>query len=214
MTASKAMRIGFLVFDDVEELDLVGPWEVFGVAERLFPGSFALSLLSLTGSAVRARYGLKMDGARLASDAGPMDLLIVPGGAGVTQVMQNGDALAWIRRVYEAGAIVASVCTGALVLAAAGLLEGKRATTHWLALDKLRAFPGVHVEHERFIDLGKVVTSAGISSGIDMAFHLMARFLGPERAEEVAHRMEYEPRASSSGGGGEKSTMSPGSTVS
>ena len=192
--------MGILVFDDVEELDFVGPWEVFGVAGRIFPGSFSLDLLSVRAAKVRARYGLSIDGATALHDAGYLDVLVVPGGAGARQMMKDSALLAEIRSRHQAGTLVASVCTGALVLAAAGLLEGNRATTHWTALDELRSFPGVHVEHERVIDLGQVVTSAGISSGIDMALHLVARFLGPERAEEVAHRMEYEPWASLSAG--------------
>lgn len=197
MAPEGAHRVGILVFDDVEELDFVGPWEVFGVAERLIPGSFALSLVSPRGSPVRARYGLRITGTLPMKGAGRMDLLIVPGGVGAKGVMKDADVLAWIRRANEEGAIVASVCTGALILASAGLLDGKRATTHWAALGDLRAFPGVRVEHDRFIDLGRVVTSAGISAGIDMALHLVGRFLSPEKAREVAHRMEYSASAES-----------------
>jgi len=99
--------------------------------------------------------------------------------------------LEFLRGVHPAKTVVASVCTGALVLAAAGILDGKRATTHWAALEDLRAFPRITVDHRRYIDLGDVVTSAGISAGIDMALHLVERFLGKEKASEVAERMEY-----------------------
>jgi len=191
MTVSNPRRVGILVFDEVEELDFVGPWEVFGQAERVSPGSFETKLLSLDGKGIRTAYGLKVDVMAAARDALPLDLLVVPGGRGARREMKNPEMLDLLRSVRPGKTLVASVCTGALVLAAAGFLDGKRATTHWAALEDLRAFPTVTVDHRRYIDLGDVVTSAGISAGIDMALHLVEQFLGKEKASEVAERMEY-----------------------
>jgi transcriptional regulator GlxA family with amidase domain len=185
------LRVGILVFDDVEELDFVGPWEVLGMAARLVPGSLNMRLISLRGGSIRAAYGLKIEASDPVDASGRLDLLIVPGGKGARALLKEGAILDFIRRAHAEGTVVASVCTGALVLASAGLLDGRRATTHWAALDDLRAYPKVSVEHQRVIDLGKVVTSAGISAGIDMSLHFVSRFLGLERAREVANRLEY-----------------------
>ena len=193
MASHQPVRVGILVFDDVEELDFAGPWEVFGVATRLYPKSFETQLLAKKGE-LHAVYGLRIAAVTHLKDCGPIDVVVVPGGRGAREVAKDEVVLDWLRNLSRKGTVITSVCTGALVLGAAGLLEGKRATTHWAALDELRAFPKVTVEHARVIDLGSVVTSAGISSGIDMSLHLVARFLDPVRANEVAHRMEYEPR--------------------
>lgn len=189
--AGSPLRTGILVFEEVEELDFVGPWEVFGVLGRLHAGSIETRLISREGNPVRAAYGLQVGVSCTFKDARPIDLIVVPGGKGARAAMKSEDILSFLRSAHGEGSVIASVCTGALILAAAGLLDGKRATTHWAALDDLRAFPNVSVDHERYIDSGTVVTSAGISAGIDMCLYLISRFLGSECAREVAHRMEY-----------------------
>ncbi|MFY9717045.1 MAG: DJ-1/PfpI family protein [Thermoplasmata archaeon] len=191
MLPRESRRAGILIFDEVEELDFVGPWEVFGQAERVSPGSFETRLLSLDGKGVRAAYGLKIEASVAAQDALPLDILVVPGGKGARREMNNPEMLDLLRGMLPGKTVIASVCTGSLILTAAGILDGKRATTHWAALEDLRAFPKVTVDHQRYIDLGDVVTSAGISAGIDMALHLVERFLGKKEASEVAKRMEY-----------------------
>jgi transcriptional regulator GlxA family with amidase domain len=182
---SLTRSIGILVFDDVEELDFVGPWEVFGVADRLFPGSFPLRLLSTGQSSVRARYGLNVQGVTSIHNVPELHLLILPGGQGRRIAMQDASLLAYLKSVHSAGTVLASVCTGAFILAAAGLLDGKSATTHWSALDELQGYPSVKAVQKRFVDEGDIVTSAGISAGIDMSLHLVGRFLGENAANQL-----------------------------
>ena len=190
------MDIGILVFPDVEELDFAGPWEAFGVWSRDFPDDgVGLRLIADTREPVRCHKGLRVlpDVAREEVDA--LDLVLLPGGLGSRPLMRRPDLHAWLRGLAESGTLVTSVCTGALVLGAAGLLDGRRATTHWGALDTLRAIsPAITVvDDERFVDEGSVVTAAGISAGIDMALHLIARLHSPERAQAVRREMEYDP---------------------
>lgn len=199
MTEDKTLRFGIVVFDDAEELDFVGPWEVFGVANRLFPGKVHTDLLSVKGSWVRAVYGLRVECPFTIRTCGRLDLVVVPGGKGARSAMKDRDLRLFLRAIHRDGTVVASVCTGALVLAAAGLLDDKRATTHSNALEELRAFPKVRVESKRVIDQGSVVTSGGITAGIDLAIHLVSRFLGEEEAKAVASRMEYPPLPPSPG---------------
>lgn len=184
---------GVLVFEDAEELDFVGPWEVFGIANRLFPDSFPARLLSTGDPKVRARYGLRVDGARSIYEVPAPRLLVIPGGKGRLAAMKDHRLLGVLREIHADGAILASVCTGAFILAAAGLLEGRSATTHWSSLDELRGYPGISVVERRYVDEGDIVTAAGISAGIDMSLHLVSRFLGADAAREVARRMEYLP---------------------
>lgn len=184
-------EVGILIFDDVEELDFVGPWEVFGMAARLEPGSVHVQLIGKDRGSVRAVYGLRTEVDVALPDAPPLDLLIVPGGRGARIAMGDDDILEFVRRTSVRGGVVGSVCTGALILGAAGLLAGKRATTHASALDDLRRFPGIHVEKQRYTDNGSILTSAGISAGIDMALYLVGRTFGEPLAERVAEAMEY-----------------------
>lgn len=191
MPSRGPLKVGIAVFDDVEELDFVGPWEVFGVAGRLFPGTVQTQLFSTHSRRVRGVYGLTVECPLTLGTIGHLDLVIVPGGKGARAAKDDRDLRLFLRRVHRDGAVVASVCTGALVLAAAELLDGKRATTHASGLEELRAFAKVKVDPQRIVDLGDVVTSGGISAGIDMALHLVGRFLGEREARQVAARMEY-----------------------
>ncbi|MHB8586093.1 MAG: DJ-1/PfpI family protein [Thermoplasmatota archaeon] len=187
------LHVGIVLFDEVEELDFVGPMEVFGVAARLVPGSMTCSLRGLGDvHEIRARYGLRVrvDQALLPTDV--FDILLVPGGPGRQPASKDGRLRQAILAHHARGALLASVCTGALVLAEAGVLNDRAATTHWAALDELRRYPRIAVrDGVRFVDEGTIVTSAGISAGIDMALHLVARIVGMETALAVAHRMEY-----------------------
>jgi transcriptional regulator GlxA family with amidase domain len=185
------LQIGILVFDEVEELDFVGPLEVFGVASRL-KGGIGIVTLSKNGRQIRGRYGLRIQPDCSFADCPRLDLLIVPGGKGAReQVRHDEESIAFVTAHASRGSI-ASVCTGALVLAAAGILDGKKATTHWAALDMLRQYPKVHVvEGARFVRDGNVTTSAGISAGIDLALEIVRELHGERTAAEVARDMEY-----------------------
>jgi transcriptional regulator GlxA family with amidase domain len=142
---------------------------------------------------VRARGGLRIQPEVEIGEYRELDILIVPGGI-VTAELRREEVTDWIKEVSSRSKVTASVCTGAFLLAQAGLLEGRRATTHWEDIDNLaRMFPGVDVERGvRWVDTGEVVTSAGISAGIDMSLHLVARFWGRELAEQTARQMEFD----------------------
>ncbi|GIV95419.1 MAG: AraC family transcriptional regulator [Herpetosiphonaceae bacterium] len=184
------VTIGILVFDDVEELDFVGPLEVFGMAGQA--GADCRVLLVAAGEGeVRCRYGLQVQPHASFASCPPLDLLIVPGGLGARTHAREHPAI--LRFVREQPGQIASVCTGALILAAAGVLHGRRVTTHHRAFDLLRAYEGVRVEEGvRFIFDGPIATSAGVSAGIDLALALAAQRWGAALAAEVAHRMEWE----------------------
>jgi transcriptional regulator GlxA family with amidase domain len=187
------MRVGILIFDDVEELDFVGPLEVFGVAARL-SGSLQVVTVSRSGEPIRARYGLHVTPDCSFDTCPPLDLLVVPGGRGAREhVRFDEGTLAFVRN-HAAHAEVASVCTGALILAAAGVLRGRRATTHQTALELLRQYPDVRVaEGVRFTRDRGVWTSGGISAGIDLALDLVRERLGDEIARYAERTLEYPP---------------------
>ncbi|HEY8133365.1 MAG TPA: DJ-1/PfpI family protein [Thermoanaerobaculia bacterium] len=182
--------IGILIFDDVEELDFVGPLEVFGMAARHGADCRTL-LIAEELNEVRCRYGMRVIPEFTLDNAPPLDLLIVPGGLGArTDARQNPKILDFVRRQQG---MVASVCTGALILANAGLLDGVSATTHHNAFDLLRESPQVDVrEGVRFIIHDRVATSAGVSAGIDLALALVAREWGDSIAATVEANLEWK----------------------
>jgi transcriptional regulator GlxA family with amidase domain len=191
-----ALAVGILIFDDVEVLDFCGPFEVFSVAARIAEGeppAFTVFTAAERADLVAARGGLRVRPDYTLADHPPIDLLVVPGGWGTRREVNNTDLIAWIARVAAGSRLTTSVCTGAFLLAKAGLLEGRAATTHWQSLDRLAAsYPDIEVRREtRWVDEGAVVTSAGISAGIDMSLHIVERLLGRERAEATARHMEY-----------------------
>ena len=192
--------VGILIFEGVEVLDFAGPFEVFS-RTRLVPGvesrrseesspfhvftvAKSHAPISTTGSlTVMPRYAF--------SDAPRIDLLVVPGGFGTRPLLHDAETLDWIRGTATAARKVTSVCTGSLLLAKAGLLTGRRATTHWGALDLLKSLGAGIVERDlRVVDDG-VISSAGVASGIDMAFYLVEQLFGPEVADETARYIEY-----------------------
>jgi transcriptional regulator GlxA family with amidase domain len=185
------MKIGILLFDDVEELDFVGPLEVFGILGRL-KGGIDTVTLSKNGKQIRGRYGLRVLPDFSLTDCPHLDLLIVPGGKGAREQVRYDEETISFVRARATGTIVASVCTGALVLDEAGILDGKKATTHWSALDTLRKYSKVQVvEGVRFVRDGNVTTSAGISAGIDLALEIARELHGEQVAADVARHMEY-----------------------
>ncbi len=192
------MNIGILLFDDVEVLDFCGPFEVFSVAAKIGAESggdppFTVFTLAERAGLVRAVGGLKVQPDYTIDDHPPISLLLVPGGWGTRREVDNSRLIEWIRAQDAQTDLTTSVCTGAFLLGRAGLLEGHRVTTHWASIERLRqSLPGATIlENVRFVDEGKIVTSAGISAGIDMALHLVARLGGDDLARQTARRMEY-----------------------
>ncbi|MDX2226901.1 MAG: DJ-1/PfpI family protein [Verrucomicrobiae bacterium] len=192
-------RTGILLFDEVEVLDFCGPFEVFSVT-RLHPekrreeaSPFEVFLVSERGGKITATGGLKVESDHSFASCPPLDILVVPGGWGTRALALHEPLLQWIRSRAVAVETLASVCTGSLLLAAAGLLEGRRATTHWQSLDRMRdSFPNVRVSRgEQVVEDGSILTSAGISAGIDMALRLVTREFGEEVARATARYMEY-----------------------
>lgn len=188
------LQVSILVFGDVEELDFVGPWEILKSANKVCPGTVEVRLVAKEeGTPVRAFNGLRFFPEVGLSAAEIPDLLIVPGGQGRRAAMKDADVLEFVRRTADAGKMVASVCTGAFVLAEAGLLSGKRATTHGSALDELRGYREVEVVEERVVRNGNIFTAAGVSAGMDMALEILAIVAGGETALAAARHVEYEP---------------------
>lgn len=191
--------VGLLVFPDVEVLDVCGPFEVFSVTRldearrREEPSPFDVRLVALDPGHVMASGGLELVPHHTIADCPPLDILVVPGGWGTRRLFGDERVRDWLRERAPTVKTLASVCTGAMLLGAAGLLDGRRATTHWRSLEWMRsALPAVHVEDDlRVVEDGGVYTSAGISAGIDMALKLVARWHGPAIAEATARQMEY-----------------------
>jgi transcriptional regulator GlxA family with amidase domain len=196
----RQLHVGILIFPEVEVLDFAGPFEVFSVAARIHAAAlgtppFRVSIVGPEYAPVRARHGLNVIPHLSYDDAGAVDLLVVPGGV-VTGVLEDAAALRWVAHTAQGAALVASVCTGAFVLAQLGMLDGLQATTHWenAALLQQR-HPGLAVLRDTpYVDNGRIVTSAGISAGIDMSLHLVGRVLGEARAHATARQMEYTVR--------------------
>jgi putative intracellular protease/amidase len=187
------MDIAILIYERFTALDAVGPYEVLSrlpdarvrfVAEHARVGGLPVS--------TDTRQLALLAGATLDELAHP-EIVVVPGGPGQAALMDDGPVHEWLRAAHSTSAWTTSVCTGSLILAAAGLLAGKRATSHWLALEELRAL-GVEVVPERVVFDGKIVTAAGVSAGIDMALALAARIAGPDVAQAIQLGIEYDPQ--------------------
>lgn len=185
--------VAFVLFDGAEELDWVGPWEVFTMLGQAEPDSCAAYTVSQHGGEVRCAKGLRVLADHSFANAPKADVVLVPGGQGTRVQSQNPVMLDYIRGAEDSAEMVTSVCTGSFVLAAAGLLEGKRATTHFASMDRLRAIEGVTAVEERWVDEGAVVTAAGVSAGIDMALHLVGRLWSAAIAAKVRKYMQYYP---------------------
>ena len=188
-------QVGILLFDEVEVLDFAGPFEVFSLARDFNQEAlFQVHTITENGQMIRARNGLKVLPDYNFSNCPQLDILLVPGGYGAEEIeIYNESLLSWITEEAQQVEILASVCTGALLLAQAGFLKGKKATTHWMDLERLANFPEVDVQKEtKYVEDGKVITSGGISAGIDMSFYLVAKLYGVETALATAKRMEYD----------------------
>lgn len=196
---NKVKKLGILLFNEAEVLDFSGPFEVFAICskENSDERFFEVCTIAENSQIIRATDGLMVQPQYDFSNAPELDILIVPGGTGAEEIeIHNQRLLDWIRQQSEKVELLASVCTGAFLLAEAGLLKGRRATTHWMYLDRLeREYPSITVERNtRYVDLGSIITSAGISAGIDMSLYIAGRYFGRDTAEYTAKRMEYDWR--------------------
>ncbi|HZH43999.1 MAG TPA: DJ-1/PfpI family protein [Lysobacter sp.] len=194
--------VAIYLFDEVEVLDFAAPYEVFTTAARVLrrsepqvPVPFEVFTVGAARGLVRARAGLQVLAERAFDEVAHADVLLIPGGV-VERQLQHAALIEWIATRARSAEVTASVCTGAFLLARAGLLDGRSATTHWEDLDDLRArFPRVRVEGgRRWIDHGDVITSAGITAGLDMSLHLVARLGGRALAEATARQLEVDWR--------------------
>jgi len=197
MSNQDAKQIGILLFPDVEELDAIGPWEVLSYWTRKYPeDGWQVFCFSADGKPVNCAKGLVVGVHHSMADLPALDVLLHPGGMGTRPQLVDEQHLAWVRDQSRSVPLMTSVCSGSLVFAAAGLLAGRPATTHWASLDLLKELdPTIDVRaDDRFVDDGDVVTSAGVSAGIDMALHLVARLASPERARQVRRGIQYDPQ--------------------
>lgn len=200
MANDRHRTVGILIFDDVEVLDFAGPFEVFSVASRPDDGPgedqslFTVQVIAETAEIVRCRNGLLVQPHHTIADHPPLDILVVPGGRGTRRLQSHRPVLDWIAAQDRQTELTTSVCTGSLLLAHAGLLDEKRATTHWASIARLReSFPNTEViEQTRYVDDGRIVTSAGVSAGIDMSLHVVACLHGVATAANTARHMEYD----------------------
>jgi transcriptional regulator GlxA family with amidase domain len=194
------LKAAVLLFPDVEVLDFAGPFEVLasarapGAQERSErPRAFEVFTVSARSEPVTCRGGLVVQPNRTFADCPPIDVAVVPGGYGVIPLLDDAETHRWLREVAATARITASVCTGAFLLASAGLLDGQPATTHWVEIEAMRQrFPRVQVRDDyRVVEAGRIITSAGVSAGLDMALHLIARLFGRDAARETARSIEY-----------------------
>jgi transcriptional regulator GlxA family with amidase domain len=188
-----AITTGILLFEDMEELDFVGPFEVFGMARMGHEEDRVVTIAEQAGP-VRGAKGLRVLPDHTFADAPPLDVLLVPGGQGTRQEVSNPALIDWLRKAAEPCSWVTSVCTGALLLHEAGLARGRRVTTHWAFVETLRQRGEIEVlERVRYVRDGRLVTSAGVSAGIDMALWLVGQIHGVEHARRTQRFMEYDP---------------------
>jgi len=202
VTRRNIRNVGILIFDGVDLLDFAGPFEVFHQT-RLAPGvqprrsretaPFEVFTVAPTSAPVRANGGVLITPHHSFADTPRIDLLVVPGGLGTRRLIHDRELIDWLRDRAATAERVASVCTGALLLAQAGLLQDRRATTHWAAADLLESLGSgaIVVRDQRVVEDG-IVTSAGVSSGIDMAFHVVEALFGRGVAEDTARYIEYQ----------------------
>jgi len=189
---SEPLKFQFLVFDGVEELDLVGAWELVGLLSdrQLCDRPHLVSLNNMT---VTAEHGMRFVADHHYADAPSCDVLFVPGGSGARTAMEDENVLRFLQAHSESCEAILSVCTGSYLMQRAGLFSGRRATTHWAFLDHLRSDPNIDVCEERFVTDGNIWSSAGVSAGIDMMLAFIATKFGDEVAASVQLDAEYFP---------------------
>jgi transcriptional regulator GlxA family with amidase domain len=186
------MNIAIVLFPDAEELDFVGPYEVFGMAAAYVYTDWRVFTVAGTKQ-VKARVGLSINVDYTFDEAPKADIVLVPGGQGTRPGMENEKLIGYLKRAGAEAEWVTSVCTGAFLLHRAGFLKGKRATTYWNQREVLQKMGDVEVVEERWVHDGNVITAAGVSAGIDMALYLVGQLNGPEAARNLQKLIEYDP---------------------
>lgn len=201
MVDRKVRNVGILLFENAELLDFAGPYEAFSSASIDQERVFNTFTVGQTKGTITSNNGLKCEIDYDFSDHPHIDVLVVPGGRGTRVEIENPVVIDWITQVAGEAELTTSVCTGSFLLAQAGLLHGRQATTHWGSVERKReTFPQIEVlEAVRFVDAGEVVTSAGVSAGIDMSLHVIERLAGREAAANSARLMEYDYWTASAG---------------
>jgi transcriptional regulator GlxA family with amidase domain len=182
------MKIVILLFDNYTALDIVGPYEVL----NKLPNS-KMYLVGLEKKEYKDTYGLKISADNSIDEISEADILLIPGGFGIDNLLKSEEVLEWIRRIDSTTKWTVSVCSGSLLLAQTGLLDGKNCTTHWRRKEQLQRF-NVKVKNERYIQDGKFITSAGVSAGIDMALYLVSKIAGDQTAMMFQLAIEYDPK--------------------
>lgn len=184
------MNIGILIFSDVEEMDFVGPFEVLSYINKIRPSSTRVQLVAETSAAVRAYNGMRILPDATLEDCPALDILVVPGGKGRIKAMKNINLIQFIQKQTSHARYITSVCTGAFLLAEAGLLTGKKATTYHECFDELSRY-NVEVVADKVVSAGNIITAGGVSSGIELGFYLLRELYGAEIAQTVADKIEY-----------------------
>jgi transcriptional regulator GlxA family with amidase domain len=187
------MIFGFLLFPDLEELDLVGPWELVAMWSQYSDGPEKCLMIAETEDPVRCSNGMIITPHASFNNSPSLDYLLVPGGFGTRVQVENKKLVDYVTKQAKTCKAVLSVCTGSFILHACGLLNGKKATTHWLSLDRLRDLKNVEVVEKRFIKDGNIWTSSGVSAGIDLALEFIKHEAGEGRASSVQSFAEYYP---------------------
>jgi len=182
------MQVVFLFYEGMTALDVIGPHEIL----CRFPGAKTIRVAKRSGAVRTDSAGLILNAEYGLSDVSHADVLVVPGAGAATSFRNDPDILNWIRSIHKTTKWTTSVCTGSLILGAAGILLGLKATSHWAALERLRTW-GAEPTTERVVESGKIVTAAGVSAGIDMALMLMAKIAGPQVAQGLQLGIEYDP---------------------
>jgi transcriptional regulator GlxA family with amidase domain len=193
------MQVAYLLYDRFTALDITGPHEVLNSV----PGNESIFVAERAGPVRNESDTLSLVADASIDEVASPEILVVPGGFGTRALLEHEPLLDWLRQVHETSTWTTSVCTGSLLLAAAGLLDGVPATTHWLARDLLKELGAVPVP-DRVVEYGKILTAAGVSSGIDMALHLVQRINGDEVAQAVQLGIEYDPEPPLDAGSPEK----------
>jgi transcriptional regulator GlxA family with amidase domain len=182
------MKILILLFDNFTALDVVGPYEVL----NKLPNS-EIYLVGQEKKEYKDTYGLTISADYSINEISQADILLIPGGLGVDDLLNNRELINWILKIDSTSKWTVSVCSGSLLLAQAGLLEGKNCTTHWRRKEQLRGF-NVKIKDERYVQDGKIITSAGVSAGIDMAIYLVSKIAGEQTAKLIQLAIEYDPQ--------------------
>ncbi|GCE20976.1 DJ-1/PfpI family protein [Dictyobacter kobayashii] len=199
MSELPSLTVGILIFDEVEVLDFCGPFEVFSVARPVGQHSdaaqmFRVLTIAETDNIISCRGGLLVKPHATIENHPPLDILVVPGGQGTRKEMYNLRLINWIKQQDQQTQLTTSVCTGAFLLAEGSLLDQHKATTHWGSIQWMQdTYPQITIlDDARVVDEGRIITSAGISAGIDMSLHVVERLHGQESARWTARRMEYD----------------------